>query len=111
MVFNREKVIDFTGDKNPFPFDQKHIGINIKALNKQGEKILKQSAKFWIVYILLLPEKVIQFNQEQLHEDLNKLFKGQDYQLICSELGQILNFKSVKTPSGSGDGKENINSQ
>ena len=54
LVFNREKVIDFTGQGCQAPFEQKHITLKPKAINKQGEKILKGNAKFWIVYLKLV---------------------------------------------------------
>ncbi len=75
MVFNRERVIDFTGGSNISPFDVKHLNVKLKALNKQGERILKQSAKFWIVFLKLLPEKVVEAHKEELRHDLINNFK------------------------------------
>ena len=54
LVFNREKVIDFCGNGLTKPFEEKTMTLKLKALNKQGEKIMKTNAKFWIVYLKLV---------------------------------------------------------
>jgi hypothetical protein len=108
MVFNREKVIDFTGGLNLPQFDVKHLNVKLRALNKQGERILKQSAKFWIVFLKLLPEKVVEAHKEELRNDLINAFKDSslaDYQLIFSELGDVLDIQA--NASSSSSDKEN----
>jgi len=39
-------------------FDLKHLNVDIKGINKQGEKILKSNAKFWVVYLRLISDKL-----------------------------------------------------
>jgi len=58
MVFNREKVIDFTGN-NFFPFELKQITGKPKACSKEGKKILTSNARFWVIFVRILPEKLI----------------------------------------------------
>ena len=70
MVFNREKLIDFSGGNNTFPFDMKHLSAKPKAVNKQGEKVLKGNAKFWIIYLRIISDKLSLENKKDLVKEI-----------------------------------------
>ena len=58
LLFNREKVIDMC--QNPAqPLDLKNLGLKPVALNKQGEKLLSQYPKFWILFVRLIADKLL----------------------------------------------------
>jgi ribosomal protein L16/L10AE len=75
LVFNREKIIDFSGGNNIFPFEVKHLTVKPKAINKIGEKMLKHNAKFWIIYVRMIPERIVDAHKEELRNELIQLFK------------------------------------
>ena len=57
LLFNREKVIDMCS--NPAqPFDIKNMGLKPTPLNKQGEKLLTQYPKFWILFVKLVSDRL-----------------------------------------------------
>ena len=56
-VFNREKIIDFTHSPNA-PFDLKHARFDPVGITKPGTKILTSNSKFWILYLILVSEKL-----------------------------------------------------
>ena len=65
LVFNREKLLDLAA--NPaIPFDFKNLTLKPIPLNKQGEKILKSNAKFWIIFCKLAEEKINNNNRTDL---------------------------------------------
>jgi hypothetical protein len=50
-----------------------------------------KTAKFWIVYLRLMQDKINLQNKDEIKKDIVDLFKSSpDFQLIISELGDLL---------------------
>eukprot|EP00347_Sterkiella_histriomuscorum_P012517 403368271 len=99
LLFLREKVLDLC--LNPsHPLDVKNLSLKPKPINKNGEKLLKTSVKFWVIYSKIVADK-LQTNEEnkkQFKETmLQYLSEGQqDISLLTSELQNLIDFQEDK---------------
>jgi hypothetical protein len=67
IVFNREKIIDFVGNPS-VSLDQKNISFALNPITKEGKKILTSSAKFWVIFIRLMQDKITEPIKQSLRD-------------------------------------------
>lgn len=78
--------------------------LKIKAVSKQGEKILKSNAKFWIIFLRMMQGKINESNVSEITNELSTLFKDNsgDVTLLKQELGGLIDLEELN------EDKENL---
>ena len=93
-VFNREKIIEFTSSPS-IPLEFKSAKIKPTSQTKEGKKILNSNSKFWVLYYLLIGDKINESNRDEIRTFLCETFKDapeSDMNFIKQELGVLLQF-------------------
>ncbi|CDW87292.1 UNKNOWN [Stylonychia lemnae] len=97
MLFIREKVLDLQMNPN-HPLDVKNLSLKPTPINKTGEKLLKSSPKFWVIFTKLIAEKINEGNREEFKEMILSYLRdsNEDLSILQCDLGSIVDFSDEK---------------